>query len=564
MLKRFKIKKRLTVSFIAVACIASVAGIVACIAMFYLANQYDFALVNYGFSQADIGKAMTAFADSRSYTRGVIGYSEAEDIATALTKHDEAKAQTEEQLDLMDDTLTTADEEAAYALIKTNVDAYWTLESQILEQGQSTDPEEIKAAQRREIDELAPVYDAAYDAFAALLNTNVVVGNQLQTSLSTMRIVLLLVIIVVIIVAVLGSLFMGTNIANGIAKPLQGLSDRLVTFADGDLSTEFPATDSEDEVADMVGVASRMATDLALIIKDAKYRMNGMANGDYTLDSEMPEKYVGEFEELHIAIHTMNTNMNETLHQIEEASAQVSAGATNLSESSQSLAEGATEQAGAIEELTATITSVTSGVNQTAGRMDDTYKLSSKYADEANDSRNEMSKMVDSMGRISETSKKIESIISEIENIASQTNLLSLNASIEAARAGEAGKGFAVVADQIGKLADESAQSAVNTRELIMSSINEIEEGTDVAGRTATKIEEVVAGINEIANTAKEISELTLSQAEAMSQAEQGVEQISEVVQANSATAEESSATSEELSAQAETLDDLVRRFKLK
>lgn len=168
------------------------------------------------------------------------------------------------------------------------------------------------------------------------------------------------------------------------------------------------------------------------------------------------------------------------------------------------------------------------------------------------------------MQRISESSMKIENIISELEDIASQTNLLSLNASIEAARAGEAGKGFAVVADQIRKLAEQSAASAVSTRELIEGSIHDVEDGNKAVALVSETLDEVIKGINAIADTSKSLSENSQSQATAMEQAEQGVNQISEVVQSNSAMAQETSATSEELSAQAETLDNLVKQFKLR
>lgn len=563
MFKKYRIKKRLTVSFIMVAVIASIAAIVGAIAMFYIANRYDYALQNYGFSQGDIGKVMVTFADAQSSTRAVIGYTDADIIEDAKSTHDTKKTNCQEYMEAVKGTLTAPAEISAYESASAAMEKYWKLDEQILELGNTTDAKLSAEAQARAAEELNPLYDEAYSYLAELMALNVSTGNELKSTLATLRVVLLFVIIGVIAAAIVMSVLLGNNIAGGIARPLGALSDRLVTFAEGELSNEFPKTDSEDEVADMVKVAGGMAKNLAMIIEDARHRLGEMANGNYTVDSEIPEKYVGEFQELHVAIHQMNVNMNDTLHQIEEASAQVSAGAGNLADASQSLAEGATEQAGAVEELLATITSLTEGIGQTADNVEESYKVSRQYAEQANESRTDMQEMVDTMMRITETSKKIESIISEIEEIASQTNLLSLNASIEAARAGEAGRGFAVVADQIGKLADESAQSAVHTRELIMSSIQEIESGTSTAGRTAAVIDEVVKGINHVADSAREVTELTKTNLESMKQAEAGVNQISEVIQSNSATAEESSATSEELSAQALSMDELVKQFQL-
>lgn len=141
---------------------------------------------------------------------------------------------------------------------------------------------------------------------------------------------------------------------------------------------------------------------------------------------------------------------------------------------------------------------------------------------------------------------------------------MSLNASIEAARAGEAGKGFAVVADQIGKLATDSANSAINTKRLIENTLQEIETGNEITVATTKAIEDVISGIKMLAVSTKEISDLSDDQAEAMKQLEAGVEQIAEVIQNNSAAAQESSATSEELSAQSQSLEELVAQFKIK
>ena len=157
----------------------------------------------------------------------------------------------------------------------------------------------------------------------------------------------------------------------------------------------------------------------------------------------------------------------------------------------------------------------------------------------------------------------LKDIISEIESIAAQTNLLSLNASIEAARAGESGRGFAVVADQIRDLADQSAKAAVDTRELIEASIREVAAGNSVADHAASSIGIVVDGIKQIADFSLGLKNIMEEQAEAMRQAETDINQISGVVQSNAATAEEASATSQELSAQASLLDGLVGQFEL-
>ena len=559
-----KIREKLSKSYLQVIFIASISAIVGIGALLIMTRMYNNALTNYGFSQGDIGKAMTVFADARSDLRGAVGYDE-EGIVKDLKEDYYVKQDSfNTYLAEVEKSMVTKAGRDAYNQLLADLDGYWELSDELIEIGAATDEAGSKEAQERAVKELKPMYEAVYNDLKDLMIANVQKGDQLESFLAVMEIIVVIIMIAVIIISVLSGRRFGNQIADGIAKPLQQMSERLKTFAEGDLDSEFPEHDAKDEVAEMIETARQMADNLNVIISDSGRLLNEMADGNFAIATDHEEIYTGKFNDLLVGLRNMNRKINDSLHQVEETAEQVSLGSGNMAEAAQSLAEGATEQAGAVEELQATIADITANVEHTAENLEKSHADARKYADDADRSREQMQAMVEAMQRISESSMKIENIISELEDIASQTNLLSLNASIEAARAGEAGKGFAVVADQIRKLAEQSAASAVSTRELIEGSIHDVEDGNKAVALVSETLDEVIKGINDIADTSKSLSENSQSQATAMEQAEQGVNQISEVVQSNSAMAQETSATSEELSAQAETLDNLVRQFKLR
>lgn len=559
-----KIRERLSKSYLQVIFIASISAIVGIIALLVMTRMYNNALNNYGFSQGDIGKAMTAFSGARSEVRAAVGYMDEDIISDAKDTYYTRKDSFQQYLDDIESSMVTQAGKDAYNQIVKDLDGYWDLSDQLIEEGSTTDQEISKKVQRREADELGPAYQVVYNDLKNLMNIYVQKGDQIESVLAVMEIIAVIIMIAVIILSILSGRRYGNQIADGISKPLQQISERLKTFAEGDLDSEFPEHDAKAEVAEMIETARKMADNLNVIISDSGKLLNEMADGNFAVATEHEERYTGKFNDLLVGIRNMNRKIDESLRQVEETAEQVSLGSGNMAEAAQSLAEGATEQAGAVEELQATIADITANVEHTAENLQKSHADARKYADDADHSREQMHAMVEAMQRISESSMKIENIISELEDIASQTNLLSLNASIEAARAGEAGKGFAVVADQIRKLAEQSAASAVSTRELIEGSIHDVEEGNKAVALVSETLDEVIKGINDIADTSKSLSENSQSQATAMEQAEQGVNQISEVVQSNSAMAQETSATSEELSAQAETLDNLVRQFTLR
>ena len=562
-LEKMRIQRRLTVSSLITVLIASVAAIIAAILLFVVASQYNKVLTNYAFPQGDIGQAMADLADVRSATRGAIGYSDQSQIDQMVEIHDQAVEDLQAALPEIKKSIVAKAGEKDYNNIVATLDNYLEVDAKILKMGATTDAEQSKKAQDAAFDELAPAYATASEAFQGLMDNNISLGDKTHSSLQKMELIMLLLIIVIIVAACILATKICGKIAKDIAQPMDDLARRLETFAQGDLTSPFPEYHNDDELGEMVQSVTDTTTKLSVIFADMENLLGQMSNGNFNIQTSCEEEYTGDFRPLLDSIREMKIQIDGTLKEVREASEMVSAGALNLAEASQALAEGATDQAASAQQMQATIDEITNGLNNTVDQTNDAYAEAERVAGEAESSRNEMSVMVEAMNRISETSEKIGSVITEIEDIASQTNLLSLNASIEAARAGEAGKGFAVVADQIRTLAEQSAKSAVNTRELIEESIREIEVGNKAAERTEKVLVEVVEAIHQLADNSKGISETSVQQAESMGQADAGVTRIADIIQSNSATAEETSATSEELSAQATSMDEIVARFSL-
>ena len=564
-LNEMQIGKRLTTAFRITTMITSIAAIAAIIVLYVISNRYTYALRYFGFPQGDIGRSMIYFTDTRSDLRAIIGYDMQNEIDDLLSQYNEDKEGFISSWEAVEDTLTTPAAKSTYQSINDKLPDYWSLNEEIIALGKNvSDQSSRDQAQSKAMNEIAPAYEELNNLMYDILNTMTNSGDSLDTNLNIATYILIAVAILILIVSFIISTRLSRFIATGIAEPVTALEHRLVALEQGDLTTAFPEIASDDEVSKMAKVAADMSNSLKLIIEDIDYCLAEMANGNYTVTSKYPDKYVGEYAGIIAALRQMSHQMNDTLRQINDASNQVSAGSNNLAQAAQSLAEGATDQSASVQELQATIANIAEGVAKTTENTVASYQQASKYADEADHSRSEMESMMDAMHRINEASQNIGNIISDIEDIANQTNLLSLNASIEAARAGEAGKGFAVVADQIRKLAEQSTQSAVDTRQLIEGSLAEVDAGNKAAQRAFKSIESIISGIKSIAQSSQELSEISKEQSSSMLQVEQGINQISEVVQSNSATAEETSATSQELSAQATTLNDSISQFQLK
>ena len=562
--KGMRIEERLKKAFNIIIIIASVGSIAGILSLTIVVNNFERAIANYALPQGDIALFMNEYAECRSNTRGIIGYEDQAQIDLMISKHDARVKNTKDRFAALKDTIITKEGEAAYTAIETALNAYFVKEAEIIALGATTDQELCRQAQMMAINELAPLYEALDNATLHLMDINIEKEHEMEILCEVLEWGAIVLMVVLLVCSSVIAKRIATIISKGISKPLAELEGRFGTFAEGDIKTSFPTSTAQDEIAGLMNASHDMAERLQMIIGDVERLCAAMSEGNFNVESDCAEAYKGDLAGLYVSIKEMNKNVSDALREVEAVSDQVNSGATNLAEAAQSLAEGATDQAASVQEMLATMNTVSDGLKNTAASVDEAYVEATRCAEDAKQSHAEMGNMVMSMNRINETSKKIENIIAEIESIASQTNLLSLNASIEAARAGEAGRGFAVVADEIRDLADQSAKAVVDTRELVSNTLREIEEGTHVAHRTADVLNGVVDAIQKIAETSKFLSETTQIQAEAVEQADIGITRISEVVQSNSAAAEESYATSEELSAQATTMNNLVAQFTLK
>jgi len=321
--------------------------------------------------------------------------------------------------------------------------------------------------------------------------------------------------------------------------------------------------ESEDEFGDTVRNLKEAMNILSDYVREISEEVKFIAQGDLTRNGNDITDFLGDFSELKHSLLFILKRFNSTLSEITDISKKVSSNAQDVENASKSLADGATEQAGVIEELNATIDTVVNLAADTAKETKSASERVKASANKANEEKEKMNGLLTEMERITEISKEIGNIITDIEDIASQTNLLSLNASIEAARAGEAGRGFAVVADQIGKLASDSANSVINTRELIDKTLVEIEKGNAITRTTADAFNQIIADMESFAEIAQNTMEKANSQADSLEQIGQGIEQLSGVVQGTAASSEENTAISINLADEAAKMQDRVNTFKL-
>ena len=345
--------------------------------------------------------------------------------------------------------------------------------------------------------------------------------------------------------------------------PLKKIADVGESVAEGDFSKEinYPY---QDEIGQIAKSMEKVVERIRSIIQDLAGKLEQIAKGNFSFEFWNTQLYNGEYEPLLTSLYDILDDLNVTMGEIQNSSHMVNSSAMQVSGSAQSLSQGATEQASSIEELSATMNDISVKIKETAEMSQHASGLSKQTGSAVGTSNQKMNEMSRAMQDITVKSQEISKIIKTIDDIAFQTNILSLNAAIEAARAGAAGKGFAVVADEVGNLAQKSAKAAQNTSSLIEETIEAVNKGARITEETAESLSVVSQKTEKINGIITSISSASEEEAEGIKQLTTGLDQISSVVQSNTATAEESAAASQELSGQADRLNELLEKFQLR
>lgn len=355
------------------------------------------------------------------------------------------------------------------------------------------------------------------------------------------------------------------SLGRKIGKRISDCSTRLKTFSEGDLHTEVPDIESNDETRTMIESSKSAISALNNVTQDISRILGEISNGNLAVDvNKGAEYYIGDLAPLLNSIKNIKTRLIKIMMEINNAGDHVAVGAENVAQGAQALSQGAVEQAATIDNLSQSLKKIATRISESAEDCMTANKVVSDTFSSVSLATDKVGNLSSAMSQISASSNEITKIIKTIDDLAFQTKILALNASIEAARAGAAGKGFSVVADEVGNLASKSAEAAAMTASLVENVKSAISVGSKLSEETQNIVTEVNEKTSSVQQLVNHITEASQEQSEMLEKINVGITEVSTVVQSNSATAEESAATSEELSSQAALLKNKIKEFKIK
>lgn len=558
--ENLKISRKLITGFFIVAVLGVVVGVVGIINMINMNNSRQ---DTYDHSTLGLKYAYKAEADFMALGKSMSGYQINADDATKKEQYikqiQNYKDAIQTDLDSYSSTVSDDQDRKEFEAVQTDYAAYLDIINENLSSinyGGTSDTVLNNMAKA------ATVAQTASDAFENLAEYNDLLAQKDIESSKTSATWAMAVMIAVVVISFAIALLLGLYISNIISKPLQKFAafGELLAVGDIDASKVLNKKDLElkyrkDEIGTLALSFNRV---MASTTEQAR-QTEAIAEGDLTTAVTVRS----EFDVMGKALSNLVDKFHALAMSIVSSAEQVDVSAKQVAGASTALSQGATEQASSVEELSASMAEITAQTTQNAQNAQKTNELTKTIKTDADAGNSRMEEMLRSMDDINTSSDSIKKIIKVIEDIAFQTNILSLNAAVEAARAGEHGRGFAVVAEEVRNLAGKSAQAAKETTTLIETSIQKVSAGTSIANETAAALVKIADGISQASELVGAIATASDEQTAALEQVNQGIMQVSQVVQNNAAAAEESAAASEELSTQADGLSKGVSVFKL-
>ena len=343
--------------------------------------------------------------------------------------------------------------------------------------------------------------------------------------------------------------------------PIIKVSDLVKNLAQGNFQNETDMREDESEVGIMIASINFMNQNFTKMISEISNVLDKMGNGNYTVS--LQEQYVGDFIAIKDSMEKIIEDTRHTLTTIRNSANEIGGGSEQLANAATDLAEGCTTQAAQVSEVSEAVDHMAKIMEEKAKDAADAVSLSTHAGEVLMESNAKMQELEEAISEINHCSDQIRDIIGVIEDIASQTSLLSLNASIEAARAGEAGRGFAVVAEQVKNLAEQSTQAAGETTKLIENTVQAVEKGITISDEAVANMNDVMVSAKEATDKMSEMAETMRRESDSMRSINDSVSKVAEIVDSNSAASEETAAVSEEQTAQVQTMVQMMDQFEI-
>jgi len=356
-----------------------------------------------------------------------------------------------------------------------------------------------------------------------------------------------------------------TEAVDGVKASLGSLDAEIRKLVDAAARGDFTVRGDVDRYRhsfrEMVSGLNQLMETSAAGLGDVARVLGAVAKGDLT--QKISGEYQGTFGQLKDDANKTVEQLGMIVTQIKESTETIHTAAKEIAQGNADLSQRTEEQASSLEETASSMEELTSTVKQNAENAKQANQLAVGASDVATRGGQVVAQVVDTMGAINESAKKIVDIISVIDGIAFQTNILALNAAVEAARAGEQGRGFAVVATEVRNLAQRSAGAAKEIKQLISDSVEKVDSGTRLVDEAGKTMDEIVGSIRRVTDIMAEITAASQEQSSGIDQVNQAVSQMDQVTQQNAALVEEAAAAAESMQEQAEGLTQAVAIFRL-